>query len=307
MDFERKLSRRNLSATLVAQIVDEIQSGRLRPETHLGAQQIADRFAVSRSPVNAALQILVETGALRHEPNKGYFVNAVAPDRALPLPAAQDELERAYLQLAEDRLEGRVPDTISAATIRSRYGLTQAGVQALVTRIIKEGWLEQRAGYGLSFTAMLNNADALVQTYRVRMALEPAALMEPGYHLDPKAAAHCRRVEEAMLAGGIATMSHEELYDRGVNFHETIVGASRNPFYLDALKRINSIRRLLAYRSTANRDRYTEQARDHLAILTLLEQGRNEEASWLLRSHIGKVIHNLQLIRPLLDKTASAF
>ena len=59
MDIERKLVRGNLSATLVAQIVDEIQSGRLPAEAHLAAQQIADRFAVSRSPVNRALETLV--------------------------------------------------------------------------------------------------------------------------------------------------------------------------------------------------------------------------------------------------------
>lgn len=304
MRNERNSSKRDLSAVLVAQIVDDIQSGRMPTGTHLAAQQLANRFGVSRSPVASALQILVQNGALRHEANRGYFVAEVSATSAPVLPPPRDDVDRAYFQLAEDRLEHRVPDVISAAAIRARYGLTQAGVQMLVKRVIKEGWLEQRAGYGLSFTAMLDNADALIQTYRVRMALEPAALLEPGYKLDRRAAAECRRVEEAMLAGGIATMSHEELYQRGVRFHEVIVGASGNPFYLDALKRINSIRRLLAYRSTANRDRYSEQAQDHLAILSLLEAGRNEEASQLLKTHMGRVIHNLDTIRPLLDTSA---
>src|SRR5690606_23330172 len=119
-------------------------------------------------------------------------------------------------------------------------------------------------------------ADALVQTYRMRVALEPHALLEPGYHLDLEDLRELRTVEEHLLAGGVETMSTEELYDRGVRFHETIIGAARNPFFLDALKRINSIRRLLAYRSMSSRSRYFQQAREHLEILVLLEQHRNE-------------------------------
>jgi DNA-binding GntR family transcriptional regulator len=104
-----------------------------------------------------------------------------------------------------------------------------------------------------------------------------------------------------MLAGGVESMSIEELYDRGVRFHEMIVAGSKNPFFLDALRRINSIRRLLAYRSSAARGRYYEQAQDHLGILDLLEAERNEEASQRLRSHLGKVIQNLAAIRPILE------
>jgi DNA-binding GntR family transcriptional regulator len=85
------------------------------------------------------------------------------------------------------------------------------------------------------------------------------------------------------------------------SFHELIIASSKNPFFLDALRRINSIRRLLSYRSAATRGRYYEQARDHLEILTLLELGRNVEASLKLRDHLGKVIHNLLAIKPILE------
>jgi DNA-binding GntR family transcriptional regulator len=148
---------------------------------------------------------------------------------------------------------------------------------------------------------MLDSADGLLQTYRFRMALEPAALLEPRYALDREAARECRAVEERMLAGGVERMTTEELYDRGVRFHEVIVAGSRNPFFLDALRRINSVRRLLAYRSSATRGRYYEQARDHLAILDLLEAGRNEAAAERLRAHLGRVIRNLEAIRPILE------
>ena len=91
------------------------------------------------------------------------------------------------------------------------------------------------------------------------------------------------------------------LHERGVRFHESIVGAGRNPFFLDALRRINRVRRLLSYRSMATRGRYHEQAREHLDILGLLEQGRNAEAADALRAHLVTTIRNLDRIRPLIE------
>lgn len=148
---------------------------------------------------------------------------------------------------------------------------------------------------------MLDSADALLRTYRFRMAIEPAALLEPGYELDRVAVRECRRIEEQMLASGVERMSMEEPHDRGVRFHELIVAGSKNPFFLDALRRINSVRRLLAYRPSAARDRYCDQARDHLVVLDLLEGHHQEAAARKLRDHLDHVIRNLVALRPLLE------
>jgi DNA-binding GntR family transcriptional regulator len=286
---------------LTALIAEEIGSGRFAAGQHLTAQALADRFGVSRSPIARALQELTARGVLRHEDRRGYFVQAdpgsVAPGRIAPL----DPVQLGYRALAEDRLDGRLPKVVSLALLRDRYRLSQAQVQTLVSRVMREGWMEQRAGYGLQFTEMLTSADALMQTYRFRMSVEPAALLEPGYRLDAGEAAACRKVEEHLLAGGVVSLSMEELYDRGVRFHELIVAGSGNPFFLDALRRINGIRRLLAYRSAASRERYVEQARDHLEILGLLEAGRQDDAAQRLRLHLGTVIRNLSAIRPVLE------
>lgn len=298
-----KTSRKkpSVSGQLAARLHDEIRSGALSPGMHLSAQILADRFGVSRSPVGEALKALASQGVLMREANKGYFVSALPEALTEWRSPARSAVETAYFALAEDRLEQKLPDVVTSTFLRERYGLSGAEVQALCSRIVQEGWLERRVGYGFRFTDMLNSADALAQTYRFRMALEPAALLEPGYQLDRVEAAACRSIEERILAGGVDALSVEELYDRGVRFHELIVAGSRNPFYLDALRRINSIRRLLAYRSSAVRERYLGQAREHLEILDLLVEGRNEEASWKLRLHLGHVIHNLADIRPILE------
>jgi DNA-binding GntR family transcriptional regulator len=293
--------RDGVVAPLTSRVRDEIMNGFLKPGTHLTAQGLANRFGVSRSPIGEVLKVLAAEGTLTHEANRGYFVAEKLPEAVVPAARVKTAVEAAYFALAEDRLEGRVPDVVTAAFLKERYRLSSAEINALCTRIVKEGWLESRAGYGYQFTAMLNSAEALAQTYRFRMSIEPAAVLEPGYRLDAREAEECRKIEEHIIAGGVESMSIEELYERGVRFHELVVSGSQNPFYLDALQRINSIRRLIAYRSSATRERYYGQAQEHIEILDLLVAGRNDEASWKLRSHLGHVIHNLAEIRPILE------
>ena len=249
--------RSELSEALAARIVDHISAEKLAAGTHIAAQDLADRFSVSRSPINQALRLLHEKGILAHERNRGYLVGEAGEvsgvDLGLP---TEGELNRVYLQIADDRSHGRLPNQVSESLIRKRYDLTRAQTAAVLGRIAQEGWVERRPGYGWEFSEMLTTPEALLQTYRARMALEPAALLEPGYRLEPAVIERLRATEVELLDGALETISPDALHERGVRFHESIVGASRNPFFLDALRRINRVRRLLSYRSMATRDRY---------------------------------------------------
>jgi DNA-binding GntR family transcriptional regulator len=63
---------------------------------------------------------------------------------------------------------------------------------------------------------------------------------------------------------------------------------------------VNRVRRLLAYRSMLDRQRYYSQAREHLHILDLLLRDRNEEAAAAMARHLRSVVRNLKKIKPLL-------
>lgn len=295
--------KRELTEGLAAQILDHIRGGGLSIGTHLTAQELAKRFSVSRFPVGQALQLLAAKGVLTHERNRGYFVSDVkdASPEDLGL-VTRDDAAELYFRIAEDHLHGRLPDPISEAYLKETYSATKAQLKTVLGRIAQEGWAERRPGYGWSLSPMLTTPESLEQTYRVRLALEPAALLEPGYHLDPETAARCREAEYRLLDGAIETDSADALHERGVRFHEAIVGASGNLFFLDAVRRINRVRRLLSYRSMIDRKRYRQQCEEHLQILDLLEQGRNQEASQALRRHLDHTIENLQAIRPILEK-----
>jgi len=170
------------------------------------------------------------------------------------------------------------------------------------TRSPGSGWVEKKLGYGWAFSPMLTTPDSLLQSYRMRLALEPAALLEPGYRLERSVIERCRAVERDLLAGGIDTATGLELHDRGVRFHEALVEGSGNAFFIDTIRRVNRVRRLLSYRSMHNRKRYKEHARQHLRLLDLLEQRRNAEASEAMREHLQSTLRNIGRLRGLLRR-----
>jgi DNA-binding GntR family transcriptional regulator len=291
--------------SIPAQIVELIKTEGLSAGSHLPAQMLADRLRVSRSPVNEALDLLMQKGVLKREINRGYFVTPLV-DKPLSELVEQlglgesDVITTAYFRLADDRLRGLLPDGFSEAMIKARYSLTPAQLNAVLGRIAQEGWAEKKPGYGWVFSSMLTTPDTLLQSYRLRLALEPAALLEPGYRLDSQVLARCRAAELHLLNGGIDTDTADQLHDRGVRFHESLVEASGNTFFIDAIRRVNRVRRLLSYRSMKDRTRYKEHCEQHLHVLELLEQGRNEEASQAMHEHLDSTLRNLSAISGIL-------
>lgn len=287
----------------VGAIAGLVADGTLKPGDRLLAQRLADKLGMSRFPVGQAMRLLADRGLLAADPGRGFSVAQNGLDRVEDYrgDTGGGDLSAAYFRIAEDRLNGVLPDRVSEQAMRERYGLTRGQVAQLLSRISTEGLVERRPGYGWNFSAVLTTPASLQQSYRLRMAIEPASLLEPGYHLDRDVLARCRVVEERMLDGGIETMTADALYERGVRFHEAIVGASGNPFFLETLKRVNRIRRLLVYRSLTDRSRYRQQATEHLQILNFLEQGAQEQAAELLRMHLQGVKEKLSSVRPLLE------
>jgi DNA-binding GntR family transcriptional regulator len=291
---------------IAAQILLLIQSEHWPVGMHLRAQALADKLRVSRSPVNEALQHLEDKGVVLRERNRGYFLAQAAAQLAPELlqqvgVSESDVATAAYFKMAEDRLQGSLPDTFSEAALKARYQLTPAQLHAVLSRIAQEGWAERKPGYGWQFSSMLTTPDSLLQSYRLRLALEPAALLEPGYRLDKATLARCRAAELDLLNGGIETATADALHDRGVLFHESLVEASGNPFFIDTIRRVNRVRRLLSYRSMRDRSRYAEHCQQHLAVLQLLEQERNEEAAAAMQAHLSSTLSNLERISNLLQ------
>lgn len=250
---------------------------------HLPEQALADAFQVSRAPIRAALEALRAAGVVRRERNRGFFLEKGGDELDPPSADAEDE---PYLAVAADRLAGVLPERITENELMRRYDLTRNQAVAILARIAQEGWAERLPGRGWAFLPVLTSRESYDMGYRFRASIETAAILEPGFRIDPEALARLRREQNALLEGGAETLSRATLFRLNSEFHETIVGWSANPFFGDALRRVNKVRRLLEYRLTLDRSRLPRQCREHLELLDLLEAGDLATAAAYLRVHL---------------------
>lgn len=292
-DGKEDASAHTLASRLAAQIIERSRQMGMEAGAHLTEQELADAFRVSRTPVRMALRVLQDMNLVENRPNRGFFLTQKAgePDSENGMQAARDGADEdpLYFQIAEDRLTGVLGERCTEAELARRYGASRARIVRLLARMAQEGWVERLPGHGWSFQPALTSHEAYDQGYRYRMLVEPAALLEPGYHLPPEVIAETRNQQLAMLAGGIQHWSRSETFAANANFHEVIVGGSSNPFLLGGLRRVNRLRRLHEYRTLRHhRDRLVHECEDHLRLLDLIAAGDLEAAAAALHKHLDR-------------------
>lgn len=281
------MSRSDLAARISSRLAKDILTGTVEPGTHVATQQIADRYQVSRTPVRDALVALAEKGLLEHQTNRGYFVPEEIPDDLAQQIVAQDAKEPdVYQQFAEDWLKNRLPEIMTEQSLRQRYDLTKSRLNEVMARAAREGWAERKEGYGWRLLPVAKTAEAFDQIYRFRLAIEPVALLEPGFQIDRKVLEEHRRIQEWMLDVDVTRTPPEQLLTNGASFHEALIAMSNNPFFVNALERVNRMRRLMEYRARIDRERLLVQCSDHLEIIDLVERGEIVEASYFMRRHL---------------------
>jgi DNA-binding GntR family transcriptional regulator len=287
-----------LPAQIAARIVNYARANRLPAGEHLGAQHLADLFKVSRIPIRAALLLLAEEGFIYSERNRGFFLAVDAADWPERMTQCQEATtpwdDPLYYRLAEDWLVGKLDERVSENELMRRYEVKRHRLHKVLQRAAEDFWIERLPGHGWRFLAVMASQQAYEDGYRLRLAIEPAALLEPTYRIDKVALATISEQQFFLLKGGFRKLSQAELFSLNAQFHEVLIGFSNNPFFVDALKKINRVRRLLDFRSTNmnSRDRLLKQCNDHIEVVGLLESGDNKAASEFLYNHIQSALES---------------
>jgi DNA-binding GntR family transcriptional regulator len=248
-------------------------------------------FRGARAPDNAPQTPLGAGVSARPARNRGFFLEigieelengghgaGIIPDEGEDEP---------YLAIASDRLEGKLPERVTENELMRRYGLTRPQTVKIMARVAHEGWAERLPGHGWGFLSILTSREAYDHGYRFRAVIESAALLEPGFQVDRVGLAELRAEQRALLEGDLRRLPRARLFAANAGFHERIIEWSSNPFFMDALRRINRVRRLIEYRLTVDRTRLDRQCREHLELLDILEGGDLMTAAAYLRVHIG--------------------
>ena len=268
-------------------LAEAIREGRYRAGQNLPRQKIADTMQVSRQPVVDALMMLHERNIVELRSNRGFFVIEQSPEAILQKVAdIEPSSYETYFRIAEDRLNGRLDDEITVTDIQRIYGISRNQGQSILAQMAQEGWITRKPGYGWRFVPMLTSPEAYRQSYEFRLALEPAAVLSKNYRVRTDEFIQFRRRIMDNLKDRTRGLSPAQMFQTGSEFHELIVGCSNNPLFLDALKRINQLRRLIEYHNKLNRGRVIQQSKEHIQLLDLLLDGRRTEAAEYLRRHL---------------------
>jgi DNA-binding GntR family transcriptional regulator len=272
---------------MAGQILALVRREGMQPGERLIEQRLADALDLSRGPIRLGLKALAAAGLARGEPNRGFVLikstNSSAASSALAALSRGDEI---YAAIAADRLAGRLGPDVTEAELMRRYRLGRPELQRLLDRIAVEGWIARLPGYGWRFADTLSSSEAYEQALVFRAVIEPAAIAQSGYHLRPAVIERLRQRQLRIFDGELERMSLGEVFQSGCEFHEEIMRGSSNPFFVETLKRVNSIRRLFAYRTFADRPGMRRHVQDHMRLLDLLEAGRHAEAAKLMVRHL---------------------
>lgn len=269
------------------EIVAMVRREGLRAGDHLREIHIAEQIGTSRSPVQAALRQLAGLGLVQRDANRGFFLTKDASqwsEVALQFSSTPDD--PLYLSIAEARQSGAIANEVTEAELMRQFDVARTTLRKVLARISEEGWIEQRVGHGWCFLPMIDSADAYEESYLFRQSIEPTGLLGPSFRFDALELAELRREQQRIVQDGFMSMTAIELFEANSRFHETLAGWSHNRFILQAVRRVNQLRRLVEYRQASQRNPRQTQASEHLEILRAIESHDLIHAAGLMRSHL---------------------
>lgn len=280
-----------LQIDLARRILERIRDSGWAVGTRISVPDLARTFGVSRSPISAALELLVAQGILTAFETRGLQlardVAEIDPKDILP----SSPLEDLYRRMMKDRSLGELPQDVSEAELMPRYSVSRGVIRKLLLRFAAEGLVQRLPGHGWRFAESLVGDDAYRESYEFRIAVECAALRSPMFHADPQQLAPVRRAHERVLStilDGKTLTGGDEWFRVNASFHEGLAACSGNRFLADAVRQQNNLRRLQesAGFEQLPGERLEQSCREHLAILDAVEAGEIEWAEALLRQHL---------------------
>jgi DNA-binding GntR family transcriptional regulator len=276
-----------LQRDLAERMLEFFSRSEIQPGDRLTEMALARQLHVSRTPVRAALAHLATLGIVENLPGRGYTLlrRPEAP------PAGTSERqglaeERLIIAIAAERIAGALSNHVSESDLVRRYGASRPIVARALASLAEAGVLVRKPGYGWMFEPMPSDGEAFEESYRFRLLVESAALLEPAFDLDLTWAADMRRRHEAAMRDEWHETASVAFFAMNAGFHEGLARASGNRFLHLAIVQQNRLRRFRNLHWTQGPERVVVSCRQHLEILDKLEEGDREIAAILMRRHL---------------------
>ena len=282
------------SVELARQILDILCREEATSGFHIREQWLADSLGVSRSPVRSALKHLEQLNVVRSAQNQGYFLEIEAkPEDIRQIALPESEIEQVYRLIASERFANLIGEQVSVAELVRRYGRGRTFILKVLARMQEDGLIERTAGHGWIFGPALNDEAAYRESCDYRLLVEPAALMEEGFHVPKATVEYLRRSHQEIVNGGAMTAPTTHLFDTDAAFHMTLAKACRNRFLAQGIRQQTRLRRLSEFAKYVSRERLQQSFLEHLDILDAIAGGDQQGAAARMTAHLRKSNENL--------------
>jgi DNA-binding GntR family transcriptional regulator len=287
MSERTRAASTSLQARLAGRILIHARERGFGPGAWLSENALAQPFGVSRTPVRGALAVLSKRGLLNVVPRRGYVLKRAVRDQDLePYADFAGEDDRLLRRMAADRFSGCLPDQVSEADLMRRYGVARGALARVLNGMVQDNVIERRSGNGWRFLPALDAMQIHEDSYRFRLLIEPACVLEPTFKVDKARAQRLRQTHVALLADGLEKLSGSKFFELNAEFHEFVASCSHNRFLKQAVVNQNRLRRFFSYISVPAPERMRVSCSEHVAILDRLLVGEREHAATLLWRHL---------------------
>lgn len=247
---------------------------------------LAKELGVSRTPIAGAIAVLERMGVVATEGRAVRLLDAGFDPDSLGPAEAGDETARLIVLLAQDRRAGTLPEDVSERQLQTRYGAGRPLVAAVLRRLAEIGAVTRNRGHGWRFAAGYASAEDRQASYRFRLMVEPAGLLEPGFRLDPAWAASMREAHGRFLGRAWRDTDPVRYFETNAAFHLGLAQASGNRFLVQAIAQQNQLRAFRNIEWESGVERVRVSASEHLGILAALEAGDGAEAAERMHRHL---------------------
>ncbi len=200
------------------------------------------------------------------------------------------------IALANARNSGAIGVECTQQEIVRTLGSKLSPVLRVFGQLADLGLVKRRPGFGWSFEP----AEYIVLTkgsYAFRRAIEPEALLEPSFRVDP---AWIDRMLERHLTLRRKPWDKDvarEFHELNSDFHEELIGFCGNSYMTAAIRDQVRLRRFLTYHLEYGKHRVHFYMHEHIQILEALKQDSRKAASDLLREHLTTGVGHMPKVR----------
>lgn len=273
----------DLQRDLARQVLEIIRLDGLAPGAPLPLLALSRRLGVSRTPLRAAIALLRERGVVSTMPGSTIVRDPTVATGDL---GGADAADAVVVEIARDRVAGVWPEAVMTADLKRRYRVAPSVLARALAHLVDIGLIEPRKGFGWRFLPGFASPEDRAASYRFRLAIEPAALLQPGYALDPAWIADMRARHEDVLRKPWRDAQAVSFFEMNAAFHTGLVAGSGNRHFVQATEQQARLRRLINYNWGLGEDRVRVSVREHIAILEAVSAGDMDRAARSLRTHL---------------------